>query len=237
MLKIDLEAYLLAIESWENTIQDMNYLQDIFITNHAFTLPSDGILHLVNEDESGDNYFRFDVGVMDDAVILILVPQDGDGEVKEMDEYYYIVLQELTETICFKQITSYEEHDVCFSTALTEISNMTDTIVLDPSEPGLSIDTAIAEVMDWKDNGIAWMENQNVDDIFRMFYLPKNSLIINHSIVEEVRLFMGLKADLNDQTTKATMIVLSQHEPYIDLNSEFTFTANTLNFAKPCPPH
>ena len=241
MSKINLEAYYSARENWEAALANPELLESILIPTYVFQLNAEEINEFQHLNDAEDESFRLDMGVYNDQVILILVPREEDNEPKTLEEYTYVVLEELNETVQLKQFVSYTTKTIELSNDLSVISETTDTENASLSEPCLTIEDALQEIVAWKYEGLNWINDQaaisQCSNVFRYFIMPYESLVLPNLMVESATLFFGLRQSEDRGVSQATMIVLSHHMPMLELDTEFNYTANTLNFARPCPPH
>jgi hypothetical protein len=240
MQKMNYEAYLSAINEWDNTVSNFAEIERLIPLPYVFELSAEQIEKLNEEDEYPKN-FRLDMGILKDQVVLILVQRDSKGELKKND-YSYSVLGSLESDIELKEVKQYTlVNRSILSKDLTKTSTDSDMSFPILSQPAAEQQVAVKEIEDWRESGMEWFQREDQDfegkRIFRRFFISKEDLLHDQSSTTNIICSFALKFSDIYQRVLVSLVFISFQKNLLgsEISSDFSIS-NTYNYARPCPP-
>lgn len=235
------ESYIAATQSWENILSRYYEIESLIPLYNVFTLSPDQIEQINQEDEDPKN-FRLDIGINDDVLIMILVPRDGKGIVKIMENYTYVTLATLKNDLQLKEIQQYTLiNRSVLSKDLTHTSTDSDLNFPILSRPAIEQQPAVKEIEEWRMSGMDWFlrECNEFDGkrIFKRFFISKEDLLQDQSSTTNITCSFALKFSDIYQRMLVSLIFISFQQNNLLTNAGPDFSiSNVFDYARPCPP-
>ncbi|MBL1219687.1 hypothetical protein JET18_02500 [Chryseobacterium sp. L7] len=231
--------YKLAAAEWGICVSDFNKVSGLIPTNYIFELTSEQIGKITEKNPYID--VCAEVGVHKGQLVLIFLPLDAQGHIdKSVTEFQYTSLGPLKHDIRLqetKEITVVK--NAVLSSDLTKIDDNTNTSFPVAEQPILDQDIAVDAIQRWRNEGMEWFFREcnefKGERVFRRFYIPKEDLVHPYPKVASMKCSFGLRYNDIYQRMLVTLIFISFHEILLQGTTE-TFTSNTYDWAKPCPP-
>lgn len=235
------EAYLSAVNEWDNTVSNYAEIERLIPLNYVFELSAEQIENLNTQDDYTKN-FRLDMGILRGQVVLILVPRDAKGGLKINEEYCYSILESLQHDIELKELKQYTlVNRSILSKDLTKTSTDSDMSFPILSQPAAEQQIAVKEIEDWRDNGMEWFQREDNEfggkRIFRRFFISKDDLLHDHSSTTNIICSFALKFSDIYQRVLVSLVFISFQKNLLggEISPDFSIS-NTYNYARPCPP-
>jgi len=239
------ENYTTSIKAWAQVKSNYSDIQKIISPEQVFILSRKQIEWFDKENEE-ETYFRADIGVWENKLVLILTPRTSAGDVITLDNYEFCTLQFLESDLTLKQTKTYT---VTSTYTLTkdlskgkEDSDIDFPIMDKPVTGQLK---AVEEIESWKENAMDYLQRESLEfkgqRIFQSFYIPKADLLHDKEKMQDVVCVFGFKYSAVYQRLLATLIFVS-NETGGKINAPGAVYAvqadpsNTYDWTRPCPP-
>ncbi|MDP9957301.1 hypothetical protein [Epilithonimonas hungarica] len=241
MSDLTFEKYNLAIDNWNLSKSNYSDIQSLISPQKVFTLFPDQIDWLANNNET-ETYFRLDIGVQRDELILILAPRTTFGDIKILDHYEYAPLGFLENDLTLTQTKTYTmTNNYILSKDLTKHENDTDVSFPILQQPVTAQQIAVDEIESWRENGMDWLSLEsnefNGERIFQSFYVPKADLLQNQDDATSIVCAFGLKYSPVYQRLLPTLIFISCFDDPSLKNVTTKLPSNTYDWSRPYPPY
>ncbi|WP_379966432.1 hypothetical protein [Epilithonimonas sp. UC225_85] len=241
MAILTLENYNITTSYWNLAKSNYAELQSIISPEKVFTLLPEQIQWLDEENES-ESYFRLDIGVLEEQLILILTPRSSTGEVIELRNYEYTTLEPLNNDLKLSQTKTYTvTNNYTLSKDLKKSENDSDMNFPILNQPVARQQAAVDEIESWRENGMDWLSLEvtefNGQRIFNSFYVPKADLLQNQEDATSLVCAFGLKYSSVYQRLLPTLIFISCFENPSLVNVGTLSPSNTYDWSKACPPY
>lgn len=241
MALLTLESYNEAITNWDLARSNYSDIQSLISPQMVFTLFPDQITWLNDQDESG-TYFRLDIGIWRDNLILILVPRTSDSDMLILSDYKFAPLGNLQNDLQLTQNKTYTmTSNYTLTKDLKKSENDTDVNFPIMDQPVTGQQVAVAEIESWRENGMDWLSLEsnefNGARIFKSFYVPKADLLQNQEDATSIVCAFGLKPSPVYQRLLPTLIFISCFENPSLVNVSAKVPSNTYDWSKPNPPY
>ena len=240
------ENYTSAVKNWAAIKSNYSEIQKIISPEQVFILSREQIEWFDKENEA-ETYFRADIGVWENKLVLILTPRTNAGDVKTLENYQFATLQFLESDLTLKQTKTYI---VTSTYTLTkDLSKGKEDSDLDfpvMNEPITGQLKAIDEIESWKENAMDYLQRESLEfkgqRFFQSFYIPKADLLHNQQNTRDIVCVFGFKYSAVYERLLATLIFVSNTmgDKVGALGTVYevvTDPSNTYDWSKPCPPH
>lgn len=240
------ENYTSAVKNWAAIRSNYSEIQKIISPEQVFILSREQIEWFDKENEA-ETYFRADIGVWENKLVLILTPRTNAGDVKTLENYQFATLQFLESDLTLKQTKTYT---VTSTYTLTkDLSKGKEDSDLDfpvMNEPITGQLKAIDEIESWKENAMDYLQRESLEfkgqRLFQSFYIPKADLLHNQQNTRDIVCVFGFKYSAVYERLLATLIFVSNTmgDKVGALGTVYevvTDPSNTYDWSKPCPPH
>lgn len=246
MAILTLENYSTAVKNWAEVKSNYSEIQNVLSPEQVFILTRKQIEWFDKANEAED-YFRADIGVLDNKLILILTPRTTAGDIKTLENYQFSPLQYLESDLTLKQTKTYT---VTSTYTLTkdlskgkEDSDMDFPLMNAPLTGQI---VAVDEIESWKANAMDYLQRESLEfkgqRIFQSFYIPKADLLHNKEKVQDIVCVFGFKYSAVYERLLATLIFVS-NEAGGEIGAPGAVYAvqadpnNTYDWSKPEPPY
>lgn len=241
MSNLTFEKYNDAVSAWTTAKSNYSDIQQLISPQKIFTLFPAQIDWLVSHNETSA-YFRLDIGILRDKLILILAPRTSFGDIKILDSYEYATLELLQHDLTLTQTKTYTmTNKYVLSKDLTRHENDTDVNFPVLQQPVTAQQIAVDEIESWRQNGMDWLSLESSefrgDRIFDSFYVPTSDLLQNHQDATSVVCAFGLKHSPVYQRLLPTLIFISCFEDPTLRNITAKLPSNTYDWSRPYPPY
>jgi len=235
------ETYLTSIQKWENNLSNYFEIEKLIPLSYVFLMSPEQIDKINREDEYPKN-FRLDIGILDNQLIMILVPRDSKGAVKVLESYTYLILAALENDLELKEIQQYTLiNRSVLSKDLTRTSVDSDLNFPILSRPAIEQQVAVKEIEEWRGSGMEWFRRE-CDEfegkrIFKRFFIAKEDLLHDRSATTQITCSFALKFSDIYQRMLVTLVFISFQENVLmgEIGSDLS-VSNTYDYARPCPP-
>ena len=245
MATLSYENYAKAIKSWAKTKADYNEIQQIVSPEQVFILTHEQIDWLDKENEA-EAYFRADIGVWENTLVLILTPRTTAGDVKTLENYQFCTLQHLESDLTLKQTKSYTlTSTYILSKDLTKSKQDSDIDFPILDKPVTGQQAAVEEIESWRENAMDYLQRESSEfkgqRLFQSFYIPKADLLHDKDSTRDIVCVFGFKYSAVYQRLLATLIFISNGTgskvgapgAVYAVQSD---PSNTYDWSRPCPP-
>lgn len=242
---LEKEKCILAIEKWEKTRAHYNKIKSLVPPAAAFSFNQKECQWLEENNDNGK--FHTYIGVIEDQLILIVVPLDKKGTEKELTSYLYSELKRLNKEIVITEtdvVTTRKKIVLSENLEITKYSEEKDFPTY--NEPSITERASVKDIEKWKNECLDWFYYQskksNGKNIFRTFTVPFSDISRETGQDGEVVAFFGFKHSsiyqkalpilifiAVENQTKSAQIISSQAVDEIMLT-------NSQDWAHPCPP-
>jgi hypothetical protein len=106
MAILTLEDYTTAVQRWAEVKSNYSEIQKVISPEQVFILSREQIEWFDKENQE-ETYFRADIGVWENQLVLILTPRTSAGDVIKLDNYEFSPLQYLESDLTLKQTKTY----------------------------------------------------------------------------------------------------------------------------------
>lgn len=246
MAIITYENYTTAVNDWIEAKSSFSDIKQVISPEQVFMLSREQIEWLDTEDDS-DSYFRADIGIWKDTLILILTPRTDSGVVKILENYEFCSLQFLENDLTLKQTKTYTiTSTYILSKDLSKSEQDSDYNLPVVNEPVTGQLKAVEEIESWKENAMDYLQRESLEfggqRIFQSFYIPKADLLHNNENLNDVVCVFGFKYSAVYQRLLATLIFISNLDATSvgSANAVYAVQANpsnTYDWSKPVPPY
>lgn len=241
MANFTFEDYNAAVSNWDLARSNYSDIQSLISPQLVFTLLPDQIEWLNNQDQSGI-YFRLDIGIWRDKLILILAPRTSDSDILILTNYEYAILGVLENDLQLTQTKTYTmTSNYTLTKDLRKSANDTDINFPIMDQPVTGQQIAVAEIESWRENGMDWLSLEsnefNGERIFKSFYVPKADLLQNQENATSIVCAFGLKPSPVYQRLLPTLIFIScfENPSLVDVTAKVP--SNTYDWSRPEPPY
>ena len=240
MALLTIQNYNDAIANWNLAKSDYSALQVLISPQKVFTLFPEQIEWLDNENEAGA-YFRVDIGVWNDELIMILTPRTATGDVKVLRNYEYTTLADLESDLQLTQTKTYTlTSNYTLSKDLKKSENDTDVNFPILDQPVTGQQVAVTEIESWRESGMDWLYLESSEfngaRIFQSFFVPKADLLQNQGDASSIVCAFGLKPSPVYQRLLPTLIFISCFDSASLVNVTTKIPSNTYDWSRPAPP-
>ncbi|MCD9856627.1 hypothetical protein LUD75_18030 [Epilithonimonas sp. JDS] len=241
MFDFTFENYNDAVANWDLARSNYSDIQSLISPQLVFTILPDQIAWLNAEDESVD-YFRMDIGIWKNKLILILAPRASDSAVMVLTNYEFATLGVLENDLQLTQTKTYTmTSNYTLTKDLRKSTNDTDINFPIMDQPVTGQQIAVGEIESWRENGMDWLSLEsnefNGERIFKSFYVPKADLLQNQETATSIVCAFGLKPSPVYQRLLPTLIFISCFENPSLVNVNAKVPSNTYDWSKPEPPY
>jgi hypothetical protein len=186
-----------SVENWNQAKSDYSEIQTLISPEKVFRLYPEQIEWMDDQDESG-TYFRIDVGIWNNELILILAPRTSANDVKQLMDYKFTTLGLLQNDLQLTQTKTYTlTSNYVLSKDLKKSENDTDINFPILDQPVTGQQVAVAEIESWRENGMDWLSLESNEfhgeRIFQSFFVPKADLLQNQEDATSIVCAFGLK--------------------------------------------
>ena len=235
------ENYNDAVENWNLAKSNYSEIQSLISPEKVFTIYPEQIEWLDTEDESG-SYFRMDVGIWNNELILILAPRTSADDVKELRNYEFTTLGLLDNDLQLTQTKTYTlTSNYVLSKDLKKTENDTDINFPILNQPVTGQQIAVGEIESWRDSGMDWLYLESNEfsgqRIFKSFFVPKADLLQNQEDATKIVCAFGLKPSPVYQRLLPTLIFISCFENPSIAGMTTKIPSNTYDWSRPEPPY
>ena len=239
------ENYTTAVKSWAEVKSNYSEIQQVISPEQVFILSRKQI-EWFDKNNEADDYFRADIGVWENKLVLILTPRTSAGAVKKLDSYEFASLQFLESDLTLKQTKTYTVTSIY--TLTKDLSKGKEDSDIDfplIKEPVTGQVKAVDEIESWKANAMDYLRRESLEfegkRIFQSFYIPKSDLLHNKEKMHDVFCVFGFKYSAVYERLLATLIFVSNENTDNQKSSEAVYAvqsdpSNTYDWSKPCPP-
>jgi len=241
MANFTFENYNEAVSNWDLARSNYSDIQSLISPQLVFTLLPDQIEWLANQDQSGI-YFRLDIGIWRDKLILILAPRTSDSDILILTNYEYAILGVLENDLQLTQTKTYTmTSNYTLTKDLRKSTNDTDINFPIMDQPVTGQQIAVGEIESWRENGMDWLSLEsnefNGERIFKSFYVPKADLLQNQENATSIVCAFGLKPSPVYQRLLPTLIFIScfENPSLVDVTAKVP--SNTYDWSRPNPPY
>lgn len=245
MARLNYENYTTAVKSWAVAKSNYSEIQKVISPEQVFILSPEQIEWLDKENEA-ETYFRADIGIWDNQLILILTPRTFAGDVKTLETYEFSVLQHLSTDLTLKQTKTYTlTSTYILSKDLSKNKQDSDIDFPVTDKPVTGQQKAVEEIEYWRENAMDYFQRESLEfngqRIFQSFYIPKADLLHDKEMTQNVVCVFGFKFSAVYQRLLATLIFISNSNTADQNSSEPSYAvqanpSNTYDWTKPCPP-
>lgn len=240
------ENYTTAIKSWAEVKSNYSDIQKVISPEQVFILSREQIEWFDKENEA-ETYFRADIGVWKDNLVLILTPRTNAGDVKTLENYEFCPLQFLENDLTLLQTKTYTvKSTYVLSKDLTKSQEDTDLNLPIMNEPVTGQLKAVDEIESWRENAMDYLQRESLEfkgeRIFQSFYIPKADLLHDEQNTRDIVCVFGFKYSAVYQRLLATLIFIS-NETGTKVGAPGAVYAvqsdpsNTYDWSKPYPPY
>lgn len=232
------EQYDLAVAEWTNCCSNFSRLQSLIPTNYIFNLSLDDINWLKSKNLYKD--FCVEMGVYENQLVMILTALDTTGHGKDVNEYPYAVLTELSNDLRLVETQEYTViKNAVLSKDLRKIDNDSDMFFPVANKPLMEQDKAVDAIELWRNEGVNWFfyecSEYEGGRIFKKFYVPADNLTPPKPGLNSFVCSFGLKYSEIYQRMLPTIIFISFYDDLTD-NGSIETISNTYDWSQPCPP-
>ncbi|KFC24535.1 hypothetical protein [Chryseobacterium sp. FH1] len=239
------ENYTSAVRSWAEVKSNYSDIQNVISPEKVFILSREQIEWFDRENEA-ETYFRADIGVWENNLVMILTPRTSAGDVKTMDNYEFCPLQFLENDLTLKQTKTYTVASTyVLSKDLSKSEQDSDFNFPVMNEPVTGQMKAVEEIESWKENAMDYLHRESLEfkgqRIFQSFYIPKADLLHNKENTHDIVAVFGFKYSAVYQRLLATLIFIS-NENGVKLGAPGAVyevkpdPSNIYDWSRPCPP-
>ncbi len=241
MAKLSSDDYNAAILNWSLAKSNYSQIQTLIAPQDVFTIYPEQIQWLIDNNDS-ESYFRVDIGVYNNQLILILTPRTSTGDVKILREYEYAVLGTLENDLLLSQTKTYTlTNKYILTRDLKKNKNDTDINFPILDQPATGQQIAVEEIESWRENGMDWLSLEssefNGQRIFSSFFVPKEDLLQNQEDATSIVCTFGLKPSAVYQRLLPTLIFISCFDTASLVDIATKVPSNTYDWSKPQPPY
>ncbi|PZU86697.1 MAG: hypothetical protein DI529_08235 [Chryseobacterium sp.] len=239
------ENYTTAVKNWAQIKSNYSDIQKVLSPEQVFVLSREQVEWFDKENEA-ETYFRADIGVWEDKLVLILTPRTSAGDVKILDNYQFSTLQYLENDLTLEQTKTYTvKSTYVLSKDLSKSQEDTDLNLPIMNEPVTGQLKAVDEIESWRENAMDYMQRESLEfkgqRLFQSFYIPKADLLHSKENMSDIVCVFGFKYSAVYERLLATLIFIS------NINGEKIGSkaavyavqsdpSNTYDWTKPCPP-
>ncbi|OJX33069.1 MAG: hypothetical protein BGO86_13965 [Chryseobacterium sp. 36-9] len=246
MAILTLEDYTTAVQRWAEVKSNYSEIQKVISPEQVFILSREQIEWFDKENQE-ETYFRADIGVWENRLVLILTPRTSAGDVIKLDNYEFSPLQYLESDLTLKQTKTYtltSTYTLTKDLSKGREDSDIDFPIMDKPITGQL--KAVEEIESWKENAMDYLQRESLEfkgqRLFQSFYIPKADLIHNKENVHDIVCVFGFKYSLVYQRLLATLIfVANENDPRINAPGGVYAVqpdpSNTYDWTKPYPPY
>ncbi len=239
------DNYTTAVKNWAEVKSNYSDIQKVISPEQVFILSREQIEWFDKENEA-ETYFRADIGIWENQLVLILTPRTNAGDVKTLENYEFCPLQFLENDVTLKQTKTYTiTSKYVLSKDLSKSEQDSDLNFPVMNEPVTGQLKAVDEIESWRENAMDYLQRESLEfkgqRLFQSFYIPKADLLHNKQNTHDIVCAFGFKYSAVYQRLLATLIFIS-NENGVKLGSPGAVYAvqvdpsNTYDWTKPCPP-
>jgi len=241
MANFTFQDYSDAVENWNQSKSNYSEIQTLISPEKVFRLFPEQIQWMNDQDESG-SYFRMDIGVWNNELILILAPRTSASDVKQLLDYKFAPLGLLENNLLLTQTKTYTlTNNYTLTKDLKKSQNDTDINFPILDQPATGQQVAVAEIESWRENGMDWLSLESDEfhgeRIFQSFFVPKADLLQNQEDATSIVCAFGLKPSAVYQRLLPTLIFISCFENPSLVNVATKIPSNTYDWSRPNPPY
>lgn len=241
MATLTFTGYNTAVTNWNQAKSNYTQLKNLISPEKVFTLFPDQIQWLSDQSEF-ESYFRIDIGVFENQLIMIMTPQTTAGDVMVLRNYEYVRLEYLQTDLKLTQTKTYiATSNYILSKDLKKSENDTDVNFPILNQPVTGQQVAVGEIESWRENGMDWLNLEssefNGQRIFNSFFVPKADLLQNQENATSIVCVFGLKPSPIYQRLLPTLIFISCFDNLTPEDIAAKAPSNTYDWSKPEPPY
>lgn len=238
------ENYTTAVKNWAQVKSNYSDIQRVLSPEQVFHLTREQIEWFDKESEE-KTYFRADIGVWEDKLVLILTPRTSAGDVKTLENYEFTTLQFLENDLTLKETKTYTlTSTYILSKDLSKSKEDSDVDFPILDKPITGQQKAVEEIESWKENAMDYLQRESLEfkgqRIFQSFYIPKADLLHNKEKLHDIVCVFGFKYSEVYERLLATIIFISNETgDQNSLGAVYAVQAdpsNTYDWTRPCPP-
>ena len=229
-----------AIFAWSKARLAYNNLEPYFEQNSSFVF--DETFTRWIEPWMLNGYFHSYIGLLDDQLLLICVPLDPDGNEADLDGYFTVPLETLTDIIDLTETITTTI--VEWSTIDKDMVVKKQSTVLPQSYQAsseITTDMAAAEIQRWVEYGADWLYKETLSEtnsISRAYQVPlSDALVLEKNKVRHCLFAMKWVPALKQMIMTFVFVEVScMSDSDGEVFDNNTIQTNCNDFARPCPP-
>lgn len=232
-----------AIKAWEHVGENYLKIKSLINPKSVFSFNRTGCDWL-NKYNKND-YFHTYVGILDNNLILIVVPIDKSGKEVNLPSYLISPLLPLTKDLNLIEKVVIKKIKKITLTKDLQVESRCEEIQLPfENEPSIRENLSVSEIQLWKNQCLDWFyyecNKYKGKRIFKTFIVPFADLVKNNQDVTEVHCLFGFnESTVYKKQVPALIFVavdgIKQQAEIIRSNNNMLYS-NTGDFASPCPP-